>query len=149
MNFDRVSPGPFCAFDLCLDGIDKQAHMSAAGSQASHRFCHFGLMRDDIQASLGGQFFALLRDEAGIGRPQALGKRDHRWRDGHLQIYFGLDFVPQAFDIVLLNVPPILAQMYGNSIGAGFLGKQRRFHRIRIFSEPGLAHRRHVIDINP
>jgi hypothetical protein len=144
-----VSAGPFCAFDLYLDGIDKQAHMNAVGLQASHRFCHFALIRDDIQTSLGGQFFALLRDEAGIGRPQALGKRDHRWHNSHLQIYFGLDFVPQPFDIAFLNVPPILAQMYSNSIGAGFLGKQRRFHGIRIFREPGLAHGRHVIDINP
>jgi hypothetical protein len=46
-------------------------------------------------------------------------------------------------------VPTIFTEVDSDPVGARFLCKQRRFERIRIFGTPGLAHRGHVIDVNP
>jgi hypothetical protein len=45
-------------------------------------------------------------------------------------------------------MPAIFAQMYGDAVGAGFLGQERGCYRIGDFRAARLAHRRHVIDVD-
>ena len=49
---------------------------------------------------------------------------------------------------MVLNMPPILAQMERDQVGACRLGHQRRLHRARIARAPHLAQRGNVIDVD-
>ena len=60
----------------------------------------------------------------------------------------GLHAGGQARQIVILNVPPILAQMHGDAVGSGAFGQQCRLDRVRIARAASLTKRRDMIDID-
>ena len=45
-------------------------------------------------------------------------------------------------------MPAVLAQVHGDTVGAGFLGVQGGLHRVRIAGAPGLAQGGDVIDVH-
>src|SRR4029079_7508067 len=110
VNFDCMRAGSFCALDLCLHRIDEQTDLNAATLYGAYLVCYCGLMRHDVQPTRGGQLFPFLRHEAGVSRPQSLGKSHHCRGDGHLQIDFSFDIETQSFDIAVLNVPAVFTE---------------------------------------
>jgi hypothetical protein len=49
---------------------------------------------------------------------------------------------------VVLDVPPVLAQVHGDGVGPGALGHQRGRHRVGLAATAGLAQRGDVVDID-
>jgi hypothetical protein len=45
-------------------------------------------------------------------------------------------------------MPPVFPEVHGDTVGAGLLGQERRFHRIRHVDPARLPDRRHMIDID-
>jgi hypothetical protein len=79
--------------------------------QAFNGRFQFLALSDDIKAAFGGNFFTLLRDEADLLRLDAQRDIDDRLSVAHLQIQLGHDALAQTFDVSLLNVAAICAQM--------------------------------------
>src|SRR5205085_6400721 len=69
-------------------------------------------------------------------------------RDGQLQIDPRLNRAQQYFNVALLNVAAVFAQMHGDLIGAAQFGFHGGPHRIGFDPAPGLAHGRNVIDVD-
>ena len=103
---------------------------------------------DDIQATLGGDFFTALRHKRGLKRTGVAGDRQYIVCTGQLKINRHGDRLHQHAEIALLNVPTIFAQMHRDGIGPAQLGKRRRPNRIGLVRLASLTDRRHVVDVD-
>ena len=89
------------------------------------------LMRDEIEPALGRDLLAIFRDETHfIGLDAQREIRDLR-RVAHFEIQLRDDVRAQTFDIAVLDVTPIGAQMDCDPVRAGTFAKARRRHCIR------------------
>ena len=86
------------------------------------------------------------RQQSGGRTSQAMRTISSRRR--HLEIETRLQRVHARPHVAILDVPPILAQMDRDAVGAGLLGDQRGEQRIRIGRAPRLPQRGDVIDID-
>jgi len=148
VDFNRVCAGFARSLDLGSIGIDEQAHMNTAVLQAGNGVHDLYPVRDHVETALGGELLSLFRHKARVVRTQLFGKSHHRRRNGHFQIELGCDSLAQPFDVVILNMPAIFAQMNGNAVRAGLFGERRGFKRIGSYGTARLAHGCHMIDID-
>ena len=89
-----------------------------------------------------------LRNEGDFERPEPLGDGEHLVGARHLEIEDSRNRGCELLDVGVLNVPPILAQVRRDSVGAGLFAQHRRRDWIRFVSTPGLPYRGHVIDVD-
>ncbi len=148
MQFDSRRADPGGGLDLPRIGIDEQRHFAAHRSQASHRVADALFLAGDVEAALGGQFLAALGDQAAMRRPDLLGEGEHFLGDPHLEVHPRLQHFLEHPHVAFLDMPAVLAQVHGDTVGAGFLGVQGGLHRVRIAGAPGLAQGGDVIDVH-
>src|SRR6516162_855890 len=60
----------------------------------------------------------------------------------------GLETLLEAGDVVVLDVAAVLAQVGDDRVCAGLLADEREFDRVGLHAPPGLADRRHVVDVH-
>ena len=101
-----------------------------------------------VETALGREFLAFLGNEAHVARTDTLRDRDHLVGHGHLEIHMRAHDLVDFIEIVILDMPAILAQVHGNAIGAGVLGNVRSLGRTRVARAARLPQRRDVIDIH-
>ncbi len=107
-----------------------------------------GFVLDAVQPAFGRQFLAVLRHERHLVGPDLLGDLDDRLGHRHLQIQLGGDALIERPHVAVVDVPAVLAQVHGDSVGPGQLALRRRPDRVRLIRSPRLADGRHVIDID-
>src|SRR5262249_6581969 len=93
----------------------------------------------DIEAAFGRALFAALGNETGRVRAGVDGDAHHLLGCRHFEIERLCDLRLEACDIVVADVPAILAQMRGDAVGAGFGRNLRRMHGIRVSSAARVA----------
>ena len=99
-------------FQLIWVGIDEQADPDAGFPQCVNRSLQGSVGVGDIESALGGDFLAILRHQADEGRFHL--QRDVENFEGvaHFEIHLGVDLFAQFEDVGVLDVPPVLAQVY-------------------------------------
>ena len=72
----------------------------------------------------------------------------HFLRRRHFEVQRHRQRRHQRGDILVANVPPVLAQMGGDAVCARLGGQQRRFDRVGMRSPARVANGRHMIDVD-
>jgi hypothetical protein len=101
-----------------------------------------------VQAAIGRALGAFFRDDAGCVRPMAEGDRQHLSGRGHLQVEREVDLTREARDVVVGDVPTVLAQMGGDSVGSGLSSQPRGAHRIGMPSAARVPDGCDMVDID-
>ncbi len=101
-----------------------------------------------VEPPLGRQLLAALRHERHLVGSDCQGDVDHARVDGHLQVQPDLHGLTQQAQVAVLDVPPVLAEMDGDPIGATQLGEDRSPDRVGFPPAPGLPERGHMINID-
>ncbi len=148
MQFDGRRTDACGRFDLPGIGVDEQRYFGAAGRQTLNRIPNACLLPRHVEPAFGGQLLASLRDQAYVFRPQALGEREHGFGDAHLEIHPRLQRILHQQHVALLDVPTILAQVYGDAVRPRLFGVQRSLDRIRIAGTARLTQRRDMVDVD-
>ncbi len=102
----------------------------------------------DVEAAFGGALLAPLRHQAGGMRPRLDRDRDHLVGRRHFEVERLGDLGLQARDVVVADMPAILAQMRGDAVGAGLDRELRRLHRIGMRAAARIADGRNVVDVD-
>ncbi len=89
-----------------------------------------------------------LRNERYLVRHDRPGHRDNIVGERHLQVEFAAHHVPQTRYIEILDMPPVLPQVHGDSGRPVILADDRPGYRIGLDPSPGLSQRRDMIDIH-
>jgi hypothetical protein len=106
------------------------------------------MLANDVEPALSRALRALLGHQArGVGT-HAKGDGDHLVRGGHLEIERRHDLALEPLDVVVADMPPVLAQMRRDPVGPGHGGEMRRPDGIRVLPAAGVAEGRHVVDVH-
>jgi hypothetical protein len=156
IRFIRVSPGVdfhesgadrATGSNLTWVGIDEKAGGNAPSFQPGDIFPELWLGSRDIQPSLGGEFLAFFRNKSNEIRFDPQGDLNHFFRICHFQVQPGLDRLAQQFQIAVLNVPPVFAQVDDDSVGPCQFREGCSGNRIRLLPASGLTQGGHMIDV--
>ena len=104
-------------------------------------------LRCHVETALGCQLLALLGYEAAIRRPDAHRNRLHFRSCSHLEIHACLQDIRQHFNITVLDMSAVLAQVQRDCIGSRFLAKNRSLNRLRVARSARLSQGGDVIDV--
>ena len=74
--------------------------------------------------------------------------REHLVGARHLEIEDGRHRCGESRDVVVLNVPAVLAQVRGDAVGAGVLADRRTRNGVGMLAAARLSQRRDVIDVD-
>ena len=74
--------------------------------------------------------------------------RQHLVGGRHLQVEDAAHGLAQHAHVAVLDVPPVLAQVHGDAVGARQLAQRRRRHGVGIAGAALLAQRGDVIDVD-
>ena len=74
--------------------------------------------------------------------------RQHFVGRRHFQIERQRQFIHQARDIGIGNMPAIFAEVCGNAVRAGGFGLLGGFHRVRVDAAARIADGGHVVDVD-
>ncbi len=109
----------------------------------------------NIKTAFGCNFLTFFWNEAHLVRHDPQRNVDNLFGVAHFEIQFCHDVCAQPFDVAILNVAAIGAQMGDDSAGASPLANTRRHEWIRLgifrFRHRGvtrLTQRRHMIDVD-
>ena len=70
------------------------------------------------------------------------------WCRGHFEVQLDVHELAQPPHVLVLDVPPILAQVHGDPVGAAQMRLDRRPHGIRLVRAACLPQRGHVVDVH-
>jgi hypothetical protein len=101
-----------------------------------------------VQPALGRPLLAPFRHNARGVRPVAKRDRQHLTGRRHLQVERQRDLRSEARNILVADVPPVLAKMCGNPVGARFRRQQRSAHRVRVIAAARIPDSGNVVDID-
>ena len=101
-----------------------------------------------VQAALGGALLALLGDDAGGMGPWAQRDRQHLLGRRHFEVQRQVDLGHQPVDVVVGDVPAVLAQMSGDPVRAGLRRDDCRAHRIGVIAAARVPDGRDMVDID-
>ena len=101
-----------------------------------------------VEPAFRGPFLPLLRHDAGGVRLVAERDLEHLRRRRHFEVKRQVELATQPRNIVVGDVPPVLAQVGGNAVGTRLGGQMGRAHGIRMQPAAGIPDRRHVIDVD-
>jgi hypothetical protein len=82
-------------------------------------------------------------------RPEAGGDRRHLARRGHLEVERRDYLALEPLHVVVADMPPVLAEVSRDAIGAGEDGEVGGAHWIGMVAPPSVAHRRHMATFTP
>jgi len=148
MEFDERGADLGRGFDLGRFRVDEEACRDAGAGQFAYEIGQFGLAPDDAEAAFGGEFPAFFRDQADHVRLGGKGDAAHFRGGGHFQVQPGLYGLAQQAHVPVLDVASVLAQVDDDGPGAGQFGQGGGSDGIGLASQPGLAQRGHVVDID-
>src|SRR5213596_1680421 len=106
---------------LLQSWIDKKTDANAGELQPLDGRFQFLALSNDIKAAFRRNFFTFFRNEADLLRLNAQRNINNRLRVAHLEIQFGHEVLAQAFQVSVLNMATVRAQMGNNSADAGSL----------------------------
>jgi hypothetical protein len=101
-----------------------------------------------VEPTLGGPLLALFGDDARGMRAMAERDGQHLLRRRHFQVERDRQFGRKPGDVVVRDVPTVLAQMGGDPVGARLRRDQRRAHRIGIATAARVPDGRDMIDVD-
>ena len=130
MQFDDRRAQRDRRLELARIGLDEQRDADAGVAQAGDHRLQVIVLAGGVEAALGRPLLALLGHDAGGMRPVAQRDGDHLLGRRHLEVERHLELAHQAVDVVVDDVPAILAQMRGDAVGAGGRGDARGAQRI-------------------
>ena len=102
----------------------------------------------DVEAAFSGTLLALLRNKARGVRLVAQRDVQHLVGCRPFEIQRQVDFADQSRDIMVGNVPAILAQIGSDAVRARLGSKAGGAHRVGMTATTRIADRRHVIDVD-
>jgi hypothetical protein len=106
-------------------------------------------LTDDIEATFGGYFGAVLRDECHLIGQDAAGNFSHGRSDGRLKVELDLDCLFQQVEVAVLDMPPIFPQMNRDGIGTPKFGLGCSPDRIGFNGTTGLPDCGDMINVDP
>src|SRR6185503_17893794 len=118
MQLDRVSAELCGLLHRRSLRCDEEARPDARGPKPLNAGSEPGGIVAHVQAAFGGNLLATLRDERHLVWPEPRGDAEHLVSACHLEVEDGVDRGCEALDVRVLNVPPILAEMRGDAVGA-------------------------------
>ena len=122
--------------DLPGLGIDEERDPDASIQEAPHHRRERVMAARRVEPALGGNLLPALRHDAAGVRPGADRDGGHFLRRRHLKVERRVDLRHDPADILVADVPAVLAQMRGNAIGARLDGNLRRADRIGTGTRP-------------
>ena len=148
VQFDGVGPEHFRRGDGGWRWIDKETGANAGRPQPPDASDERGGIAAEIESALRRDLFAPFRHERHLIRAHALGNREHLCRAGHLQVEWRAEPQAQRVHVRVVHMPPVLAEMRGNAVGAGGLARQGGRDGIGLGRAPRLPKRGDVIDVD-
>ena len=103
---------------------------------------------DRVEAPFGGHFLASLRHERGLIGPDAAGDRQHVFVAGQFEIQLDRHGLAENFQIAILDMAAIFAEVDRDAVGAAQLGQSGGPNRIGLVRPPGLPERGDVVDVD-
>ena len=101
-----------------------------------------------VESAFRRALLALFRDDAGGVRAVGEGDRQHLLGRRHLEVQRQVDLGHQPVDVVVGDMPPVLAEMGGDAVGAGRRGHDRRPNRVGMIAAARVPNRRDVVDVD-
>ena len=148
MQFDDVGAYARGRFNRAHIGLDEKRHPHAGVLQRIDNTGEPGATAEDIETALGRALLAALRDDAAGIRQMAQGDGEHLVGRGHFEVKRPRQLVLEAGNIVIRDMPAILAQVRRDAVGAGFDGDIGGAQRIGMASAAGVADGGHVVDVD-
>jgi Uma2 family endonuclease len=148
MQFDEFRPTDGGCLDLLDIGIDEQADRNPRRLELTDHLLNFARLSSDVESAFGGDFFASFRNQGHVVGFDRQRNADHFIRGGHFQIQVGADGLAQNADVAVLDVPPVFAQVDGNTIGSGQFHDRCGGHWIGFDGTAGLTNRGDVVDVD-
>jgi hypothetical protein len=129
-------------------GVDEEARPNAFALEPLNGALDRAAAGGKIEATLGRELSATLGNEGHLVGTQARSDGEHFIGARHLEVEHRTDRRPDPLDISIVDVPPVLAEVGGDAIGAGFLARERDLHRVGFRGAARLPNRRDVIDVD-
>ena len=148
VDLAEAEPRPRRRRDLPLIRVDERAHRDPRALEPRDRLADAPLLPRDIEPALGRHLGAPLGHEHGQLRPQRDRDRHHLVGRRHLEVELGPHDLLQPREIGVLDVPTVLAQVHGDSVGAAGLGFGRRKDGVGLVGPPGLPDGRDMVDVD-
>jgi hypothetical protein len=101
-----------------------------------------------VEPALGGELGALLRHDAGGMRLVAERDLQHLVGRRHLQVERQVDLGAEPVDVVVGDVPAILAQMRGDAVRPGLRRELRRAHGVGVLDAARVPDGRDMVDVD-
>src|SRR4249919_788893 len=148
VKLDNRCAQPNRGRNLLLAGLDEQGHADVRRAKLVDKIGELVVLPSSIQSALGGSLLALLRDDA--GRMGFVGKsnRQHLLGCRHLEVQWQVDLGHQPVDILVSDVPAVLAKMSRDAIGAGARSLMRGPDRVGVRPAARVPDRRDMIDVD-
>src|ERR1700737_5653932 len=121
MKLDHLDAEFAGGIDLFERWIDKETDANASGLQSLYRRFKFRAWGQDIESTFRCYFLPFFRNETDFDGHNAQGNIDNVRRVPHFQIQLRHDVFAQPFDVAVLHVAAIAAQMRHDSVRAGAL----------------------------
>lgn len=134
--------------DRALVGVDEEADPNAGILEPANRLGDAGAGAGEVESAFRRNLLAPLRNDGGLEGSEIAGECHDVGTGGQFQVQDGGDRCCQPTDVVILNVPAILAQVRRDPVRSSALGRERRHDRIGLVRAPRLPYRGYVIDVD-
>ncbi len=148
VQFYRVRTDTVCGGDGLNGGVDKETTTYPDAFQPRYGACQLCDVPHNVQSSFCGYFHASFGDQRHFLWTQAFGERQHLVQRGALEVEDGANGCGESFNVVVLHVSPVFAQMGGNAIRAGRFTEQGCVDGVRFNAPARLSQRSNVVNVN-
>ena len=148
VQFHDRGPGRHGSVELRAVRVDEHRYADAAVGEFCAGVPQLVQLARNVKAAFGSQFLAFLRHQADVRRPDTPRNRDHLVGDGHLEVHVRAHDLVDLVEIMILDVPPVFAQVHRDAVGATSLGNLRRLGRSWVAGATRLPQSGDVIDIH-
>ena len=149
VEFDHGCAQALRCFELPLVRLDEQRDANAVVRELPHDRGELVVQPGSIEPAFGGALFAFFRDDAGGMRLVRQCDSQHFLGTRHLEVERQVGRLLYPLEIVVADMPPVLAQMCGDPVAAHRRDDFRRAHRVRMIAAARIADGGDVVDINP
>src|SRR5690606_20635373 len=148
VKLDHRRPESQRRLELSLLWSDEQAHADARVEQARDDGLQVVVLPGRIEPTLGGAFLALLGHDAGGMRAVAQGDLDHFFSRRHLEVERQIGRLLDPLQVLVTDVPAVLAQVGGNPVAADARDDLRSAHGVGVIAAASVPDRGDVIDVD-
>jgi len=129
-------------------GPDEKARSDAGSGKSRQALGETGVTARNVEPAFGGDLLSALRDEGYLVGTKPLGDCEHIVCAGHFKVEHGTNVPCQSLDVIVLNVPAVLAEMCGDPVGACALAQHGGGNRVWLPSAPRLSDGGYVVDVD-